>query len=696
MLDKRLGFAGFSALSYNVSRVLYTKFIEFGQLNGAKSALMPDTTQFNPGKEASPDSALKTNYVLANRWKILGIVGGGGMGTVYQARDLNFTDVKRLVAIKEMLTTATDASMRASMLKTFRREANILAQLNHPAIPRIFDIFEINDRAYLVMEYINGSDLELLMSKTKELPIDKIVEWAIDLCEVLSYLHNQKPEAIIFRDMKPSNVMIDSLGKVRLIDFGIARTFTQGVKGTMIGTEGYSAPEQYKGDANPQSDIYALGATLHHVLTRKDPRMESLPFTFHERPIPDFNPKAPADLVRIVERALAFNAADRYNSCAEMRAELEKVKMRMSGMMIVPAGTVSPSVQQAPMQPPAPGEVTVESTSTGFFDTPDRGTIQPRWRFKTEDEVRVSPAFTKDLALVCSYDSNLWALKLDSGELAWKYPTRGGIASSPAVDEPSRLVLFGSEDYSLYAVDYRTGRISWTFATKDRIRSSPRIAHNVCFIGSDDGTIYAVSLSNGRLMWTYDIAAPVRCRPFVSNELVIAGCESGDVVGLTLSGQRKWSYRTKKSVLAGPIVDDEGNCFIGSTDGFMYALDVNNGFNSWRFRTNGPICASPVERKGFLYFSSADGNVYCLNAQNAREKWRFSSDKPFVGGCLIHKDALFVGSTDRNLYCLDVDTGKERWRFTTGGAITSAPSVTGDILLVGSMDRNLYALPLVN
>ncbi len=135
---------------------------------------------------------------------------------------------------------------------------------------------------------------------------------------MLEYLHDQKPDPIVFRDMKPSNVMIDSLGKVRLIDFGIAKTFVSGVKHTMIGTEGYSAPEQYKGDVSPQSDIYSLGATLHHVLTRKDPRLEP-PFSFHERPILDYNADVNPGLVMIVEKALSFKAEDRYETCADMK-----------------------------------------------------------------------------------------------------------------------------------------------------------------------------------------------------------------------------------------------------------------------------------------------------------------------------------------------------------------------------------------
>ena len=287
---------------------------------------MPETTQFGGHEdEVYVDGALKPNTILLTRYKIIGILGGGGQGAVYNARDLNFPDAKRLVAIKEMHVQGSDAGQRASTVKTFQREANILATLSHPAIPKIYDSFEQNDRVYLVMEYINGSDLEALLSKTKTLPMKKILEWAVDLCDVLHYLHSHQPETIIFRDMKPANVMIDSLGKVRLIDFGIAKVFESGKKHTMIGTEGYSAPEQYKGNVTPLSDIYSLGATLHHVITRKDPRLEP-PFSFSERPIEKLNEEVPSGLVGVIEKALEFEPQNRFQSCADMKEALDQLR----------------------------------------------------------------------------------------------------------------------------------------------------------------------------------------------------------------------------------------------------------------------------------------------------------------------------------------------------------------------------------
>ncbi len=232
-----------------------------------------------------PDKQLQPGSILVNRYAIQEVIGVGGMGSVYRARDLHFPNVVKLVAVKEMINQARDPLVRQTIVQNFEREANILVTLEHPSIPRIFDYFTHNERSYLVLEYIPGKDLEeLLVQAQNFFPEEQIIQWAIELCDVLCFLHNHKPDPIIFRDMKPSNIMVNQKNHIILVDFGIAKNFRDGQKGTMIGTEGYSPPEQYRGEASPQADIYALGATLHHALTRKDPRLEP-PFTFGDRPI---------------------------------------------------------------------------------------------------------------------------------------------------------------------------------------------------------------------------------------------------------------------------------------------------------------------------------------------------------------------------------------------------------------------------
>ncbi|MDZ4669555.1 MAG: serine/threonine-protein kinase [Phototrophicales bacterium] len=647
---------------------------------------MAETTQFGNNEDlGGNDGALKANTILMARYKVLGQLGGGGQGAVYQARDLNFPDAKRLVAIKEMHYASGDPSMRAQSLAAFQREANILATLSHSAIPKIFDFFDQNNRAYLVMEFINGSDLELLLTKTKELPMDKILEWAVDLCDVLDYLHKTEPEPIIFRDVKPANIMIDKLGKVRLIDFGIAKIFVSGVKNTMIGTEGYSAPEQYKGDVNLLSDIYSLGATLHHIITRKDPRLEP-PFSFNERPLVNFNPKIPYGLQEVLDKALSMNPAERYQSCAEMKEAFLSVQYRNTNPSI---GNIS-------------GTRAMNEPGTSFFAGSEfdangvRGKIEPRWTFKSEDEIRANPTALNKVAYFGSYDTNVWAINLDDGSFRWKYATSGGIASAPYVDSNTGMVFFGSEDNNFYSVNALTGKIAWSHLTGGRVRGAPTVAHDSVFFGSDDGRLYALAASNGRPLWEYDMGAPIRLKPYVTEDLIIIGSESGELIGLELSGNRKWNYRLRRAVTSSPSVDVmEGVGYVGSVDGYLYAIDISNGYSMWRFRTGGPIISSVAIDGSTLFFGSADCNFYAINAENAKEKWRFTSLKPIVGSPVVHNGFVYFGGTDGVFYCLEAKSGKEVWKFETGNSITAQPFISDKMILVASMDHVLYALPLV-
>ena len=659
---------------------------------------MPDTTQFGGlENETHFEGALKPSTILLGRYEVAAIMGGGGQGAVYQARDKNFPAARRLVAVKEMHVTASDPAQKAASIRTFQREANLLATLSHPAIPKIYEFFDQNDRAYIIMEYINGSDLEALLVKTKRLPIDKIIEWSIDLCDVLYYLHSYQPEPIIFRDMKPANIMIDSLGKVRLIDFGIAKIFDSGVKKhTQIGTEGYSAPEQYKGLVTPLSDIYSLGATLHHVITRQDPRLEP-PFSFAERPLAQYNAETTQQLVSIVERALSFESENRFNNCLEMKQALEALRYRPMNIPVALQGvaaapTATPNVKGNSVVAPAP------SSSTGYIDeVQDKVAlgVQPKWSFKTEDEIRSGPTSYNGIAYVGSYDTNLWAVNLETGEFVWKRATEGGIASSPSVDRDTKQVFFGSEDCQFLALDWKTGRISWSHTTGDKIRSSGRLAHGHVFFGSDDGNLYAIMAGNGRLMWSFDVGAPVRSTPFVTNDRIIVGAENGEVLGIELNGTRRWSFKTRKNVTSSPFVDIEGVCYIGSWDGYMYAIDASSGYSHWRFRTNAAIISSPTVSGNIVYFTSTDGKLYAVNTQTGKDRWSFDAGKPIVASPTVADDTIYVGGTDGNFYAIDLKTGKENWHYQTGGPITSTAHVADNLILVGSTDARLYAFPLI-
>ncbi len=217
---------------------------------------------------------------LAGRYLVERMLGGGGMGVVYLARDQRLAN--RLCAIKEMVDHFIDPQQRLEANDYFAREADTLAQLKHQAIPAITDRFDADNRHYLVMEYVEGRNLEDELGTRNGDPLAEglVIDVARQLCDVLAYLHNMTPP-IVYRDMKPSNVMLTSKGRVVLVDFGIARLFKAARKGTMIGTLGFAPPEQYKGDVDPRSDIYSLAATMHYMLTARDPE-KFPPFSFPE------------------------------------------------------------------------------------------------------------------------------------------------------------------------------------------------------------------------------------------------------------------------------------------------------------------------------------------------------------------------------------------------------------------------------
>ena len=244
---------------------------------------------------------LEAGTVLQGRYKITRLLGGGGMGMVYLATDQRLAN--RPCAIKEMVDHFIDQAQRIEANEYFAREADTLAQLKHQAIPAITDRFELANRHYLVMEYVEGRNLEEeLAVRGEPLPEGLVIDIARQLCDVLSYLHGLVPP-IIYRDMKPSNVMLNSNGRVVLVDFGIARLFKAARKGTMIGTLGFAPPEQYQGLVDPRSDIYSLGATLHYVLTGRDPE-KFPPFSFP--PVRELRPAVSSNLAGAIDAALGY------------------------------------------------------------------------------------------------------------------------------------------------------------------------------------------------------------------------------------------------------------------------------------------------------------------------------------------------------------------------------------------------------
>jgi len=259
------------------------------------------------------ETLLKQRYHLLNR------LGQGGMGSVYQAEDTELGN--RLVAIKEMSQKGLNQQEADEATNAFKREALLLAGLMHPNLPRIYDHFSEQGRWYLIMDFIEGQTLEdYLTQKGGMLPLEEVLEYGTQLCNVLHYLHTRQPP-IIFRDLKPDNVLRTSDGHLYLIDFGIARHFKPGQARDTIafGSPGYAAPEQYgKAQTAPSADIYSLGVMLHQMITGEDPTLK--PFFFAPLYM-----RGPARLQSLLNQMLDMDASKRPEDIALVKQKLQSI-----------------------------------------------------------------------------------------------------------------------------------------------------------------------------------------------------------------------------------------------------------------------------------------------------------------------------------------------------------------------------------
>ena len=271
---------------------------------------------------------LAQQMVLGGRYQLLSCIGQGGMGAVYKAADTRFNN--RPVAIKEMSSAGLPPARLQEAEAAFEREAHLLADLLHPNLPRIYEHFTENERSYLVMDFIEGQTVEEYLAKIGggPLPVDQVVRWAQQICDVLNYLHTHQPP-IVFRDLKPANVMMSESGHIFLIDFGIARIFKPGKQHDTValGSPGYAAPEQYgKAQSTPRSDIYSLGALLHYLLTGIDPSEQ--PFFF--RPASQVNPAVNPALEALLKQMLDMDSERRPASAQDVLQALERATTKMT------------------------------------------------------------------------------------------------------------------------------------------------------------------------------------------------------------------------------------------------------------------------------------------------------------------------------------------------------------------------------
>ncbi len=382
----------------------------------------PTVPNISPVQQRRVTGALSPQTLLAGRYRIVRLVGRGGFGVVYES---THDRLGYVVAIKEMSDAQLSPAEKVKAIQDFDQEAKLLVPLKHPNLPNVSDRFEDGGKAYLVMEFIEGKTLEKIQEDAN-VPLDErmVMSWALQLCDVLGYLHT-RPQPIIFRDMKPSNVMLTKDGQIKLIDFGIARNFkSTAQKDTQsLGSRGYAPLEQYgKGQTDARSDIYALGATLYDLLTHNTPtdaitrRIQKVPLT---RPR-QLNPRISQATENIILKAMEEEPQQRFQSVQAMA-------------QAIVVGGVVPSAQRAPQQP-----------------TPHPPTLPPQPPQPTPGQSVPGQAppqrgISRRVVLIGGGAAVVAAVALSEGVLHWPVPLTNSTTPGVAVSKISLDFIFSTE-----------------------------------------------------------------------------------------------------------------------------------------------------------------------------------------------------------------------------------------------------------
>jgi len=629
-------------------------------------------------------TGLLPKAMLKQRYAILAQAGRGGFGAVYKAKDMQFGN--RLVAIKEMSQSSIDPKDLAEATESFNREAMLLAHLTHPNLPRIYEQFTEDGRSYLVMDFIEGDTLEDHLEKlgNATMPIEKTLGIALQLCAVVEYLHTRQPP-IVFRDLKPGNVMLTPSGHVYLIDFGIARHFKPGQEKdtTALGSSGYAPPEQYgKSQTTTRADIYSLGATLHQLLTGDDPSETP----FHFEPL-HFSDPLLAGLDTLVMSMVSVAVNSRPESILIVRQELQRIMAQYvrslptqdvwANTLPVPLPALSgsslstkqPQTHRQPISPQTSGKRTQKQTS--------QVRPQPNTLYICQGHSgRITAiAWSPDGKYIASgsYDKTILIWNATNGNRLLTYQGHNARVNSLAWSPDSKSLVSVSDDQSAQIWEAATGKQIYTFNGHNgpvlTVAWSPdgkRIAS-----AGEDKTVQVWDATTNKLITKYeDHSEKVHCLAWSPDGHYLAS--GGKDCKLRIKELDK--AREDRSFLSKLLFPRYGHKTFGGYNGSIHGL-------AW----------SPDSKR--IATVSSDHHIrirdiYLNTEVMIGESW--TTMKNTIAWSPKNKQVVAVSGNDKTVHVCNISTKKQFVYYGHNGYVmTVAWSPDGSRIASGSVDRTL-------